>query len=58
MLSVLVALLLTVKPPYQGSGRAVSSTSPKNMGEENMTRCRGGDSGYNGREWKLLEDFP
>jgi hypothetical protein len=28
------------------------------MGEENMTRCRGGDSGYNGREWKLLEDFP
>jgi hypothetical protein len=35
---VLVALPLTVKPPYQEEGSAVSPTSPKNMGEENITR--------------------
>jgi hypothetical protein len=34
MLSVLVALPLTIKPPYQGSGSAVSPTSPKNIGQE------------------------
>jgi hypothetical protein len=45
MLSVLVALPLTVQPPYNGESSAVSSTSPKNMGEENMTLCRVGDSG-------------
>jgi hypothetical protein len=38
-------LPLTVKPPYQGSGRAVSSTSPKNIGEENITLCQVGDFG-------------
>jgi hypothetical protein len=45
MLSVFVALPLTVQPPYQGEGCAVRSTSPKNMGEENMTLYRVGDSG-------------
>jgi hypothetical protein len=38
MLSVFVVLPLTVKQLYQGEGSAVSLTSPKNMGEENITR--------------------
>ncbi len=45
MLSVFVALPLTVKPPYQGEGSAVSPTSPKNIGEENMIPYRVDDSG-------------